>query len=41
MVFKHIKMKVGANLKDDVRRAKIIREEIGPEIKLMMDANQK
>ena len=39
--FKHIKMKVGANLKDDVRRAEIIREEIGPEIKLMMDANQK
>ncbi|MDT0675267.1 L-fuconate dehydratase [Autumnicola musiva] len=39
--WKHIKMKVGSNLKDDVRRAKIIREEIGSDLKLMMDANQK
>lgn len=37
----HIKMKVGANLADDMRRAAIIREEIGPDRKLMMDANQK
>ena len=36
----HIKMKVGANLADDVRRAQFIREEIGPERVLMMDANQ-
>ena len=36
-----VKMKVGSNLKDDIRRAKTIRDEIGPEIKLMMDANQK
>jgi L-fuconate dehydratase len=35
-----IKMKVGANLTDDLRRAQIIREEIGPERVLMMDANQ-
>ncbi len=33
-------MKVGANLDDDVRRATLIREEIGYERKLMMDANQ-
>jgi L-fuconate dehydratase len=39
--FDHIKMKVGANLDDDLRRASIIREEIGPDRKLMMDANQK
>lgn len=39
--FKHLKMKVGADLQDDKRRAAIIREEIGPDIKLMMDANQK
>ncbi|MEM9648023.1 MAG: L-fuconate dehydratase [Bacteroidota bacterium] len=39
--FKHVKMKVGANLEDDVRRASIIREEIGEDLKLMMDANQK
>ena len=36
----HVKMKVGQNLDDDVRRARIVREEIGPERKLMMDANQ-
>ncbi|MDQ3398185.1 MAG: L-fuconate dehydratase [Deinococcota bacterium] len=36
----HVKMKVGADLADDLRRAAIIREEIGPERKLMMDANQ-
>lgn len=37
----HVKMKVGSNLADDVRRATIIREEIGNERFLMMDANQK
>ena len=36
----HFKMKVGTNIEDDVRRAALIREEIGPERKLMMDANQ-
>jgi L-fuconate dehydratase len=36
----HFKQKVGANLSDDMRRAAIIREEIGPDRKLMMDANQ-
>src|SRR6266571_1256681 len=36
----HFKMKVGRNLADDLRRARIIREEIGPERRLMMDANQ-
>ncbi len=34
------KMKVGPNLQDNVRRAALMREEIGPERKLMMDANQ-
>jgi L-fuconate dehydratase len=34
------KMKVGADIDDDVRRAAIVREEIGPERKLMVDANQ-
>jgi L-fuconate dehydratase len=33
-------MKVGQSLEDDVRRARIVREEIGFERKLMMDANQ-
>jgi len=37
----HVKMKVGSNLEDDIRRATIIREEIGEDRFLMMDANQK
>lgn len=37
----HLKMKVGNDINQDVRRAEIIREEIGEDIKLMMDANQK
>ena len=36
----HFKMKVGRDLIDDIRRARLLREEIGPERKLMMDANQ-
>ncbi len=36
----HVKMKVGQNIEDDVRRARIVREEIGPDRRLMMDANQ-
>src|SRR2546421_530154 len=36
----HFKMKVGRDLRDDIRRARIIREEIGPDRVLMMDANQ-
>lgn len=36
----HFKIKVGADLEDDMRRAAIIREEIGGR-KLMMDANQR
>ena len=35
-----MKMKVGGPIDDDVRRAHIIREEIGPDALLMMDANQ-
>jgi L-fuconate dehydratase len=34
------KMKVGQNLADNERRAGLMREEIGPSRKLMMDANQ-
>lgn len=39
--FKHMKIKVGSDLQDDMRRAAIIREEIGDDLQLMMDANQK
>jgi L-fuconate dehydratase len=36
----HVKMKIGQRIEDDVRRARIVREEIGPDRRLMMDANQ-
>jgi L-fuconate dehydratase len=36
----HFKIKVGRDLNDDLRRAALIREEIGPDRKLMVDANQ-
>ncbi|MDE2791069.1 MAG: fuconate dehydratase [Paracoccaceae bacterium] len=38
--WRHFKMKVGVNIADDARRAAILRDAIGPERKLMMDANQ-
>src|SRR5881396_1542010 len=36
----HVKMKVGRDIQEDVRRARIAREELGPQRKLMFDANQ-
>jgi len=36
----HFKIKVGHDLQDDVRRAALVRTEIGPDRKLMLDANQ-
>jgi len=36
----HFKIKVGRDLEDDIRRCRVIREEIGWETRLMMDANQ-
>ena len=36
----HFKMKVGRDLDEDIRRAQVIREEIGWDRTLMMDANQ-
>jgi len=36
----HFKIKVGRDLADDVRRAALVRQEIGPNRKLMVDANQ-
>jgi L-fuconate dehydratase len=38
--FTAFKMKVGRSIEDDVRRAALIREEIGWDRSLMMDANQ-
>jgi len=37
----HIKLKVGENLDDDIRRCRIARELMGSECKLMIDANQR
>ena len=39
--WKSVKMKVGKDINQDMQRAKIIREEIGYDNNLMMDANQK
>ena len=36
----HFKLKVGRDLADDLRRVRIVREEIGPDRVLMVDANQ-
>jgi L-fuconate dehydratase len=39
--FELIKLKVGANLDDDVRRFEIARRAVGPEIRIAIDANQR
>jgi L-fuconate dehydratase len=39
--FNAIKMKVGADLDDDMRRAALLRGELGPDRLLMTDANQR
>jgi L-fuconate dehydratase len=36
----HFKIKVGVDVADDVRRCGVVREEIGSDCKLMVDANQ-
>ncbi|MFG6429015.1 L-fuconate dehydratase [Roseateles sp. LYH14W] len=38
--FNHVKLKVGRDRKDDIRRLAIAREVLGPDRKLMIDANQ-
>lgn len=38
--FRHIKLKVGQNREDDIRRLKIARETVGDDVTLMIDANQ-
>src|SRR4051812_27503864 len=39
--FRQIKLKVGADLADDVRRLKIAREVVGGDIRIAVDANQR
>ncbi|MFI0898951.1 enolase C-terminal domain-like protein [Streptomyces sp. NPDC020983] len=38
--FTLIKLKVGADLSDDVRRMRLAREAVGPDIRIAVDANQ-
>ncbi|MBO9623842.1 MAG: L-fuconate dehydratase [Sphingomonas sp.] len=38
--FEHVKLKVGRSVEDDVRRLAIARRVLGPDRKLMVDANQ-
>lgn len=38
--YRHVKLKVGANLDDDIRRCRIAREVLGDDANLMIDANQ-
>jgi L-fuconate dehydratase len=38
--FTHLKLKVGGELESDLRRARLVREAIGPEHRLSLDANQ-
>lgn len=38
--YNHVKLKVGRDLEDDIRRLTIAREELGPDRVLMIDANQ-
>ncbi|WP_190821212.1 L-fuconate dehydratase [Saccharopolyspora pogona] len=39
--FRQVKLKVGADLADDVRRLRIAREAVGPDIRIAVDANQR
>ncbi|MEU8689253.1 L-fuconate dehydratase [Streptomyces sp. NPDC048665] len=39
--FTQIKLKVGADLDDDIRRCRVARAAIGPDIRLAVDANQR
>ena len=38
--FKHVKLKVGKRVDDDIRRCRIARQAIGDDLHLMIDANQ-
>jgi L-fuconate dehydratase len=39
--FNKVKLKVGADIEDDLRRCAIAREELGPDRRLVIDANQR
>ncbi|MFE6287273.1 enolase C-terminal domain-like protein [Streptomyces sp. NPDC057877] len=39
--FRQIKLKVGADLADDIRRCRIARAAVGPDVRMAVDANQR
>ncbi|MET7473605.1 L-fuconate dehydratase [Streptomyces sp. NPDC005648] len=39
--FTQIKLKVGADLEDDIRRCRVARSVVGPDIRMAVDANQR
>ncbi|GAA1586597.1 L-fuconate dehydratase [Kribbella hippodromi] len=39
--FTQIKLKVGADLDDDIRRMRLAREAVGPDVRIAVDANQR
>ncbi|NEP51686.1 MAG: fuconate dehydratase [Moorea sp. SIO3C2] len=39
--FTMLKMKVGASLDDDVRRLRLVRRTVGPDVRIAIDANQR
>ncbi|MFJ1968036.1 L-fuconate dehydratase [Streptomyces sp. NPDC087903] len=39
--FRQIKLKVGADLEDDIRRCRVARSVVGPDIRVAIDANQR
>jgi L-fuconate dehydratase len=39
--FRQIKLKVGADLDDDIRRCRVARSAVGPDIRMAIDANQR
>ncbi|MDX6202596.1 MAG: L-fuconate dehydratase [Frankiales bacterium] len=39
--FDHLKLKVGADTDDDIRRCELVRATVGPDIRISVDANQR
>jgi L-fuconate dehydratase len=39
--FDHLKLKVGADIDDDIRRCELVRATVGPDIRISVDANQR
>ena len=39
--FDQIKLKVGGNLEDDIRRLSLVRDALGPQVRIAVDANQR